>query len=43
MCYAMGLTGLSMAGVLAGCKSSQEVEQQIQQQAQALPKLSPAQ
>ena len=37
---AMGLTGVGLAGVLAGCKSNQEVEQQIQQQAQALPKLS---
>jgi len=37
---AMGLTGVGLAGVLAGCKSNQEVEQQIQQRAQTLPKLS---
>jgi len=36
---ALGFTGLGMAGVLAGCRSSQEVEQQIQQRAQTLPKL----
>jgi len=36
---ALGVTGLGMAGVLAGCKSSQEVEQEIQQRAQTLPKL----
>ena len=30
---ALGLTGTGMAGVLAGCKSNQEVEQQLQQQA----------
>src|SRR4029453_15437634 len=37
---AMGLTGVGLASVLAGCKSNQEVEQQIQQRAQTLPKLS---
>ena len=37
MLRAMGLSGLGLAGVLAGCKSNQEVEQQIQQRAQALP------
>ena len=37
---AMSLTGVGLAGVLAGCKSNQEVEQQIQQRAQILPKLS---
>ena len=31
MLRAMGLSGLGLAGVLAGCKSNQEVEQQIQQ------------
>ena len=36
----MGVTGLGLAGALAGCKSSQEAEQQIQQLVQALPKLS---
>ena len=39
---ALGFTGLGMAGVLAGCRSSQEVEQQIQQRAQTLPKLQAA-
>ena len=28
----MGLTGVGLAGILAGCKSNQEVEQQILQQ-----------
>ena len=37
---AMGLTGVGLTGVLAGCKSNQEAEQQIQQRAQTLPKLS---
>ena len=37
---AMGATGLGLAGVLAGCRSSQEVEQQIQQRIQTLPQLS---
>ena len=37
---AMGVTGLGLAGALAGCKSSQEAEQQIQQRVQTLPKLS---
>jgi sulfoxide reductase catalytic subunit YedY len=36
---ALGCTGLGMAGVLAGCRSSQEAEQQIQQRAQTLQKL----
>jgi sulfoxide reductase catalytic subunit YedY len=39
---AMGLTGVGLAGVLTGCKSDQEVEQQILQRAQALPTLSAA-
>jgi sulfoxide reductase catalytic subunit YedY len=37
---AMGVTGLSLAGALAGCKNSQEAERQIQQRVQTLPKLS---
>ena len=36
---ALGYTGLGAAGVLAGCRSSQEAEQQIQQHAQTLQKL----
>lgn len=35
----LGVTGLGMAGWLAGCRDSQEVERQLQQQVQALPKL----
>ena len=34
--HALGYTGLGIAGVLAGCRSSQEAEQQIQQRAQTL-------
>jgi sulfoxide reductase catalytic subunit YedY len=37
---AMGLAGVGLAGILAGCKSDQEVEQQILQRAQGLPTLS---
>ena len=37
---AMGVTGLGLAGALAGCRSSQEAEQQIQRRVQTLPKLS---
>lgn len=36
---ALGYTGLGVAGVLAGCRSSQEAEQQIQQRAQTLQQL----
>lgn len=36
---ALGCTGLGLAGMLAGCRSSQEAEQQILQRAQALQKL----
>jgi sulfoxide reductase catalytic subunit YedY len=36
----MGVAGLGLAGALAGCKNSEETEQQIQQLVQALPKLS---
>jgi sulfoxide reductase catalytic subunit YedY len=36
---AIGFTSLGMAGVLAGCRSSQEAEHQIQQRAQTLQKL----
>jgi sulfoxide reductase catalytic subunit YedY len=36
---AMGFTGVGVAGLVAGCRSSQEAEQHIQQRAQTLAKL----
>lgn len=36
---AMGLAGLGMAGLLAGCNNGQEAKQHIQHSAQVLPKL----
>jgi len=35
----MGCTGLGIAGLLAGCRSSEEIEQQIKQRARTLPRL----